>query len=105
MRVFRGARAGRGGSWRLLAAPGRPKARVRPGGAWQERPTEMRRHAFCGARPPGAPGGLAVRCGGGQWGAVESRRCGVMHYDDKIIHSAETGAYNSMLQTHAWAAS
>ena len=44
-------------------------------GVTRETPTEMRRHAFCGARPTGAPGGLAVRCGGGRWGAMESRRC------------------------------
>ena len=51
----------------------------RPGGHQgeaRETPTEMRRHAFCGAwleRPPGA---LRVPLSGGRWGLLESRRCG-----------------------------
>ena len=43
---------------------GRPKARGKPGGGKgrpKRDPTEMRRHAFCGARPQGAPEALAVR--------------------------------------------
>ena len=39
-------------------------------------PAEMRRHAFCGAWLQGPPGALAVRCGGGRWDHLQSRRCG-----------------------------
>ena len=72
----RGPLAALGGSWRLS---GRPKSRGGLGGAARAckgDPTEMRRHAFCGAWPKGARGALAARCGGGRRGRLKSRRCG-----------------------------